>query len=222
MLGNGFQRLSTLLLVAAICTALAWAYAHRERIAWQWDCYRVGMAGSYAEARQVLADFEGETAPQEKLTTLVQKFGNGNQRFDLYLATYLSDPQCSPRLRQAFSLELAWRPQQLARWAHFWCYTGLEQPQERVQSLLEHLTVLSTEETPRSLSWSDVLELQAAFALTGHERLAMRLKPVNWHHRFEHWLATDGAASLRIAPAPQPFPDWQGPLPERSVRAAAR
>jgi hypothetical protein len=182
-------------------------YVLRAALAQQWALYRVATAGSPTAAQRELAWFErGPDAPAQ-LRELVSHWGTGHPQFDLALAGYLSRPECSEALREAFSHEFAWREELLPRWAHFWAWHAAANPDEEIRSVTEYLQLLSTSDPPKTIPWREVLDLQAIFAITGQIRLAHRLSPQNWQERFQQWLQ-QRATPLPSVPRPkEPFPE---------------
>ncbi len=172
-------------------------------------CDRVGQ-GSVGRTKEwtakTLQDFDGQVC--ERAWTLVEKWGTGNQQFDLYLARYLRDPACSDRLRKMFSLELAWRPEQLSRLSHLrrWEISGspadhFDRLADQLHSRHSLLTIrhgtqedFSTSEFEQlcRLTWADILEVQVLFEATGHAHLAHRLTPENWPQRYQRWVEVGG------------------------------
>ncbi|HVC94246.1 MAG TPA: hypothetical protein VND64_11175 [Pirellulales bacterium] len=188
---------------------VVWFYHERDPLGRQVVGYRVGAAGSYAQACREIAWFEQGADHESKLRELVGGWGTGNPQFDLYLARYLGDSNCGEALRRAFSLELAWRPELLPRWAHFWCWHTKLAPAEEITSIAEYLATLVLVDPPKKLTWREVLDLQAVFELTGHEDLARRLAPDNWPTRYDRWL--EAAEKTPAVTRPKlPFPDWEG------------
>lgn len=190
-----------------------WVYHNRVALGRQVASYQVGAAADYAAARREMAWFESGADRDAKLRDLAAGWGTGNQQFDYYLARYLGDPQSSDALRQTFSRELAWRPELLPRWAHFWCWRAKTDPAEEIASIVAYLTTLAAAQPPRQLTWREVLDLQAVFQQSGQAELAKRLGPDNWQARFQAWSKEDVSATVK-RPA-NPFPDWQGPPPQQ-------
>ncbi len=182
----------------------------------QWTAYRIGQAASYREAAGQIAALERRRDRDVVLRELAAGWGTGNQQFDFYLARRASDPQAGEALRQAFSLELSWRPELLTRWAHYWSWRVKPSPADEIASIAEYLDALATAEPPRRLTWREVLNLQAVFALTGQPELALRLAPDNWQGRYRGWRGQRGER-LDVERPGAPFPDWQGALPIAST-----
>ena len=176
-----------LLLLAAGLAAGAWLYLRSSPLASQFAGYRVGAAATYSLAKPEIARFDSGSHRAAQDRELVRGWGTGNRQFDLYLARYLSEPECSDDLRQAFSLELGWRAELPARWARYWAWRAKQAPADEISAIDEYLAALARVEPPRLLSWREVLDLQAVFVLTGQAELARRLSPDNWRSRFRQW-----------------------------------
>jgi hypothetical protein len=197
-----------ILLSVVVLAALGigvWLKLNGPKLERQWRVYLVGAAPSYEDACRQLAWFEGPTDQDVKRRELIRKWGAGNAQFDLYLARYVDDPACPEALREAFSLNLAWREGLLSRWAHYWSWRPGLSPDERIQSLLPFLDLLGDSES-KTLSWREVLNLQAVFCLTGQPRLALRLDPDNWRDRYRRWQAARPASLPRVVRPHEPFP----------------
>jgi hypothetical protein len=192
------------LIVAAAAVGL-WAYAYRRPLEQQLACYRVGSAETYELARRELAWFETGPDRDERLRRLVARWGTGNQRLDLYLARYVHDPAASEAYRQAFSLEMAWRPELIGRWAHYWSWQT-EDPADETASIRRYLNALVAAERPRAITWREVLDLQAVFHLTGQSSLALRLSPKNWPSRYRRWQHAVSSSDRQLARPTRPFP----------------
>ncbi len=179
-------------LLAAIAVGLlvfggAWLYLQRDAVARLWACYRVSSATNYPQAKTELAWFADGPDRMDRLHALVTLWGTGNETFDRNLVIYLQDPECDDATREAFSLELAWRPDLLSRWAHCWCHMGKLDPDENIESIVSYIDTLAMADVPREITWRDVLDLQAAFELAGCPALAMRLSPENYLSRHADW-----------------------------------
>lgn len=190
------------------------AYVEHERLQWQWHSYRVGTAESYEVARRRLAWFDQGPQAVARSRELVARWGTGNPRFDLFVARYLRDAESSEALREAFSLELAWRDELLARWAGYWSWRAPLEPDEQIASVDDYFRLLARTNPPRAITWREVLDLQALFELTGQGRLALRLTPENWRERFAKWQAARPARLPPVARPETPFADWPGPPPK--------
>ncbi len=199
-----------LLLLIAGALLGGWAYVHRQALSWQWASYQVGAAESYEDAREKIARFEqGPDAPA-RLRVLVAKWGAGNPQFDRHLAQYAVAGESSMALRRAFSRELGRRPELLPRWAHFWCWRAPIEPDRQIASILDYLDALAFDEGPAadpSLTWRELLDLQAIFTLSGHADRAARLTPEGWREYYRVWRET---RQDTIQHVPRPA----GPLPE--------
>lgn len=181
--------------LTVLALGIAW-YIYHDMLERQLGCFRLGAARDYPQAKEELAWFDASDIPEAERSLrhreLVSRFGTGNQEYDLYLLQYLNEPECSGDLRQAFSLEFNWRPAILPRWARYWSWrTGLE-PQEEIALTTRFLDTKATlPEEERTITWREVLDLQAIFSITGHAELADRLSPENWSERYAAWLKFD-------------------------------
>ena len=104
-----------------------WLYWHPLPLRMWMTVSRVGSAPTFSLAKRELREIDSGRQREEKLRELVAGWGTGNPQFDLYLARYLGEPECSDGLRKAFSLELGWRPELLPRWGRYWAWHS---PQE--------------------------------------------------------------------------------------------
>jgi hypothetical protein len=208
-----WARILLTLIVAAGLGVSIWAYRNRQRLSHQWSAYQVGAAISFDQARREIARLEKGPDSESQIRELVAKWGTGNGQFDLFLARYVDHPDSSETMRKAFSLELSWREELLPRWAHFWSWEGGPEPEGRVALILEYLDVLLLAEPPRTITWREVLDLQAVFQLTGQSDLAVRLKPENWQQRYRRWLEVRAEPLPEVSRPDRPFPDWQGQVP---------
>ena len=207
--------------VAALGLAIAvWNYWLRGAVGAQLAVYGIGQAHSYDEAKREIAALERqlknnvERQPEndESLRELVSAWRGGNQAFDFYLAAYVRDRQSSEALRRLFSLELSWHSERLADWAHFWSWRSRLEPAQEITSIADYLGALSGAADHRELTWREVLDFQAALALTGRADLARRLDPDNWRDRFRVW--SEGARDVTALARPDlPLPDWKGAVP---------
>lgn len=189
----------------------AW-YFSQPSVGWQLAGHRIAKAKTFAEAKREIAAVEQPPDHEPALRELVSGWGTGNSLFDFYLAAYLADRQSSEDLRRLFSLELSWRPELIEEWAHFWSWHTRQPPADEIASVKDYLAALSSADPPRQLTWREVLDLQAAMALTGHADSAVRLSPDNWANRYRTW--HDGAADFSHIRRPEkPLPNWQGPAP---------
>lgn len=206
-----FLLLATLVIAAAIGGLVYLNWTSLER---QWVAYQVGSAASFGEAQEKLYWFESPPDATAKLRELVRKWATGNQRFDYYLARHVQSGQSTESLRQAFSLEFAWRDGLLPRWAHYWAWQTALPPAEEIASIVAYLDKVLEAEQQRPITWREVLELQAIFQQTGNIELARRLDPENWATRYARWRERHPAEPPRVERPELPLPDWQGPLPE--------
>jgi hypothetical protein len=197
-------------LVAAI-----WWYMGRASVGSQLAGYRIGQAKRLSEAKREIAAIERQPNHDEALRQLVSGWRMGNQSFDFYLAAYLSDRQSSEDLRRLFSLELSWRSELLADWAHYWSWRSKQAPPDEIASIADYLAALSSADSQRRLTWREVLDFQAALALTDHADLARRLGPENWTERYRAWRESVPDVTQPRRPD-LPLPGWQGPAPEMS------
>ena len=203
---------TVVVIVAAIAGAAV--YVHLQTLRWQWQSYRVGAAESYSVARDRLAWFTEGPHSAERIRELVGYWGTGNPKFDLFLARYVRDPQSGEALREGFSLELAWRDGLLERWSRYWTWRAPLEPDQQIASVVDYFQLLAPADPPRAITWREVLDLQALFALTGQGRLALRLTPENWRERWGKWLAARAAELPHVARPDLPLDDWQGPPPK--------
>ncbi|MDZ7618858.1 MAG: hypothetical protein U1E05_17780 [Patescibacteria group bacterium] len=198
-----------LVLVAGVFVG-AWGYVNRQRLAWQWASYEVGAASSYEEAKRHFAWFEtGPEAPL-RLRVLAGKWGDGNSRFDEYLARYATDGQSSMALRQAFSTELGHRPGLLPRWAHYWCWQASLEPTEQIASILGYLDALAFDEAApadAAITWREVLDLQAIFTLSGDAGRGARVTPESWREHYRVWREASQPALQNVPRPAAPLPN---------------
>jgi hypothetical protein len=174
----------------------------------------VGAAESYDVARARLGGLTEGPHAVERIRDLVGYWGTGNARFDLFLAHYMGDSRSNDALRQGFSLELAWRDGLLGRWSRYWSWRAPLEPDLQIASVVDYFHLLARADPPRAITWREVLDLQAVFALTGQERLALRLSPENWRERFARWEDSRAAQLPHVARPDAPWDDWPGPLPK--------
>lgn len=201
--------------LAAACGGLAagvWFYWHPLPVGVWMTASRVGSAPTFSLAKRELREIDSGPQREEKLRQLVAGWSTGNAQFDLYLARYLGEPECSDELRKLFSLELGWRPELLPRWGQYWAWHSPQEPAEEVESIAEYLAALASLDPPRPLSWRETLNLQAAIVLTGDAELARRLMPERWLRRYRQWSAVRSDWRSVVRPD-SPLPDWQGPVP---------
>ena len=198
----------TILLTAALVglAAGAWWYFKGSAAASQLASYRIGQAATFEQAKREIAAIERQPNRDDALRELMSGWRTGNSSFDLYLATYASEPESSEALRRAFSWELSWRPELLTDWAHFWSWRTKLSPPDEIASIADYLEAMSKAESARPLTWREVLDLQAAFTLTGRADLARRLAPDNWAERYRAWRKDNPDFSQVSRPA-KPLPD---------------
>lgn len=200
-------RIAVLLLLPVATAAGFWVWHHRQPLAWQWASYRVGAASTFERARTRIAAIEADPDRDAALRQLVRHWGAGNETFDLYLARYVDDPASSEAIRKAFSVELAWRRPLLNRWTHYWRWRSPQEPDREIAALVEYFDVLVAAEADRTITWRDVLDLQALFGLDGRADLARRLSPDNWARRYRSWQASRSGQLPRAARPRGPFPE---------------
>ncbi|MBN2473199.1 MAG: hypothetical protein JXB62_01225 [Pirellulales bacterium] len=192
--------------VLAGCVVLsAMVFAYRGPLVRQWHCYQVGTAETLDRARQEIAWFETGADREARIAELVRTWGTGNARFDLHLARYLYDPAGSDLLRERFAGELGRREEALPRWARWWAYRAPEEPDRHMASILGSLEVLATADPPRTITWREVLDLQAVFQLTGKPRRARGLTPTNWQDHYRVWNESRPDPFPHVARPEQPF-----------------
>jgi hypothetical protein len=192
-------------LIVLVAAAGLWMLVYRREIGRQLACYRVGSADAYELARQELAWIETGPDQDGKLRSLVARWGTGNERLDLYLARYALDPASSEAYREAFSLEMAWRPELLGDWGHYWSWRTADVAEE-IASIRRYHDALSSTQPPRSITWRDVLILQAVFHVTGQGKLAERLTPKNWVGRYRRWLEAEAQWNTDFTRPQRPLP----------------
>ncbi len=208
-------RLFVALIVVAAGLVAAWAYANRETLGRQWMAYRVGRADGFAEARQALEWFETGPDRDARLRELVARWGGGNPRFDFHLARYVGSAESSEALRKSFSLRLAWEEGLLPRWAQFWCWRAVQEPNRQIVEILAYTDLRdAAKEPPAEITWREILDLQAIFYLTGQPKWADRLSPANWRERYRAWRESRPARAPDARKPAKPLPDWEGPIPE--------
>jgi len=198
-----------------------WGYLNRGQFASRWACYRVGAAGSFADAQAEIAWFESAPNHKQKLRELVGRWGTGDQRFDLYVAQYVKEPKSPEATRKAFSLEFSWHEERLPRWAHYWSWRAAQEPNREIASIVAYLDVLQTAGPSKTITWREVLDLQAIFYLTGEPHLAKRLGPENWRERYRQWRTRHPDRLGPVGRPETPFEDWQGLLVQPVARASS-
>jgi len=204
-------RIAVLLLLPAGILAAVLGWTARRQWARQWASYRIGTASTFEEARARIAALEAGPDCDARLRELVRRWGSGNRQFDLYLARYVDDPGSSASIRKAFSLELAWREPLLARWAHYWCFRAPQEPDAEIASLVDYFYLLVSAEPARSITWREVLDLQAVLQVCGSPEAARRLSPENWQTRYRRWQATRQEPLPHVARPRGPFADLDAP-----------
>ncbi len=197
--------LIVLLLLAGTGLSVCW-YVNREFLQRHWMIYQVGAAPSYDDAKPKLAWFDAPADRDARLPALVGRFGRGNRCFDLYLAQYVDDRDSSESLRQAFSNELAVRDGLLARWAGYWSWRLAQPPDEEIASILNYLEVLKAAPAT-TLTWREVLDLQAVLQEAGRPELARGLSPGNWRDRFGQWRSDHPAQLPHVGRPTEPMPE---------------
>lgn len=195
--------------------AAAWCYWNYERLSRQWAARNVAAAASFEEAGKAIAAIEDAPDHVARIRELAGKWGAGDPQFDLYLAWYVGSPQSSEFLRETFSLEFAWREELLPRWAHYWSWRASQEPDQEIAAVLGFFDLLAASPSPRPVTWREVLDLQAIFALTDQPRSAVRLSPENWLSRYQAWRQARPGAVPHVDRPETPFPDWQLPVPDR-------
>ncbi|NQT16462.1 MAG: hypothetical protein HQ582_27130 [Planctomycetes bacterium] len=200
-------RLLIILLVLAAVGVGTWYYLNRGELTSQWASHRVGAAPTFEEAQVEIAWFESGSDHKAKLRELVGKWGTGNQQFDLYLARHVSSPDSTEALRRLFSLGFGWHEERLPRWAHYWSWQTPEEPDREIASILGYLDLLHTADASKTITWREVLDLQAIFCLGGEPRLAKRLSPENWRGRYGDWRKRCGGRFPHVARPSGPFSD---------------
>jgi len=206
--------LIVVVVLAAGAASLAY-YLNRERLSRRWAAQGVASATSFEEAGSKIAALENHPGRDSLIRDLAGQWGRRDQQLDLYLAWYAGSAKSSEFLRETFSLEFGWREELLPRWAHYWSWRAPQEPDRQIESIVGFLDLLAQSETPRPITWREVLDLQAVFVLTSQPRLAKRLSPENWAGRYQQWQKGRPQPLPHVARPEQPFPDWQGPVPDR-------
>jgi hypothetical protein len=177
-----------LVMLAGAGAAGWWVYARWPRLAIEYDLHRVASAATFTDAQREIARLEDAADRDRRLAVLVSAWGTGDARFDEFLVQHVQTPQCGDALREWFSLEISSRPGMLGRWATYWSRRLEGDIAAEIDSMREYLETLARTDPPRRITWREVLDLQAAMVLTGHEDLARRLKPDTWRDRFTRWI----------------------------------
>ncbi len=180
-------RLALITALVAGCALAAWAYSHQGLIERHVACLRLRRATSPQVARQLLGQLDAEPDHRASVQLLVSHWGTGSHQLDEAVARYLVSAAASDTLREAFSLEMAWRPELLPRWAHCWAYLVDGEPREAVDSILGYVDTLAAANAVRPITWRDVLDLQAAWQWADCPELAVRLTPENYRRRWVQW-----------------------------------
>jgi len=198
--------LITLVLLAAVGVG-AWFFLHRRDLTNQLASHRVGAARTFEEAQVEIAWFESGPDHKTRLRELVDGWGTGNQQFDLYLARHVGSPDSSEALRKTFSLGFGWHEERLPRWAHYWTWRTPEEPDREIASILGYLDLLHAADASKTITWREVLDLQAIFYLGGEPQLAKRLNPENWRPRYGDWRERSAGQFPHVVRPGLPFPD---------------
>lgn len=181
------MRVRTIILLLLVCGVAAlgvWAYIQRESLARSWAISRVAAAPNFETAQQRMRWFEAGPQAADRRRALVEKWGTGDEQFDLYLARHVVGPSSSVSLREAFALQLSRRPALLPLWARYWVALTGPPSSDHVRMLAGYRT-LAEAKPSTALPWREVLDLQAVFALLGRPDLALGLTPANWSARIE-------------------------------------
>jgi hypothetical protein len=193
------------ILLLALVSLAVWCYLCREPLRRQWLLYRIGAAVTSREAEAEIVRCETDPDPNAMIGDLVDKWGTGNHQFDLHLASHLDAPSCGDSLRQAFAEEIGGRPELLQRWAHFWSWRSPLPLDEQTASVVTYLDTVAADPS-RTITWREVLDVQALFELTGRGELARGLSPSDWRDRYREWQRRR-PAKLPNHPRPKtPFP----------------
>jgi hypothetical protein len=204
----------TIVVAAALAVGIG-LYAWRGELAAQVASYQVASAASYRAAARRIGQFEAAPDRAEKIHALVDAWGRGDPRYDYYLARYIRSPDCGDELREAFSLEISWRPGLLSRWGHFWSWQSSADPAADRKHLRGYFDALSSVEPARRLTWRDVLDLQALCDRTGQGEVARRMKPDDWVAAYRRWIDAEPTWTPDLDRPAEPFPDWAGAVPSR-------
>ncbi len=194
------------LFLLIVLVAGVFAIVYRQPLARQWALYRIGAAGSAQEADVEIVRCETSPNADLLIAEMVAKWGTGNRRFDLHLAAHLGGRSCGETLREAFSHEITHREGLLERWARYWTWRAQLPPDQQMASVLAYLDALDAAEPPRSITWREVLDLQAVFQLTGCGELAQNLSSANWRERYAQWRQKKPPRLPALPRPEQPFP----------------
>jgi hypothetical protein len=196
-----------------------WWYDHPDYVAGQWACHRIAAAASLEDAKVELEWFEpdeeeGDEEVQKsvrdaRLRILVENWGTGDPQFDLTLAQYVSDPTSSESLREAFSRYISRRRILQERWAHYWCYRSVLEPDEEIDSVIAYFDSLeSTDSNSEGMvTWRQILNLQAVLYLYDKEQIDRELSPNNWRVPYRQWQRTRTPELPSIQRPTTPFPE---------------
>lgn len=189
------------------------SYQHWEDARWRWTAYQLAESPSYAATKSYFR----QAQQADQLWSLVGQFGRGQPQFDFYLLHFAADPQCNDRFRKTLAFELGWRTDALQRWSHFHRWSSQQIPHEVYLELSNYLAAIAASDSERSITWRDVLDMQAMLAATGHADLAHQLTPENWLARYRTWVARGGNNRhfWNVSRPAAPFHDWLGSVPNR-------
>ena len=197
-----------------------WCYLKRGELSCWRACGRVGAAETFGEAQAEIDWFETGPDRDFRLRELVARWGTGRQQFDFYLARHVGHPDSSELLRKTFSLGFGWHEERLPRWAHYWSWQTSQEPNEEIASIVRYLDLLLAADESKTITWREVLDLQAVFHLTGEPRLARRLTPDNWRNRYRDWRRRHPGELPRVSRPEEPFADWSGPVASDACEAS--
>ena len=200
-------RLLIPLVILAAVGLGTWCFLRRDDLAVQWASHRVGAAATFEDAQAEIAWFDSGPDHEARLRELVSRWGTGNARFDLYVARHVGSPESTESLRRTFSLGFGWHEERLPRWAHYWAWQTSEEPDREIASILAYLDLLHAADPSKTITWREVLDLQAIFHLGGEPQLAKRLSPDNWRPRYADWRERSGNHFPHVARPTAPFPD---------------
>ncbi len=197
----------------ALATGLGlWACWNGPLLRVQWECYAIGAARSFDEAKPHLVWLDRHASCPESVAELVARWGAGNGRFDLHLARYIDSPESSETLRGAFARQLAARPELLHRWAHYWTWRAREEPDQLVASTVAFFDLLAQAQPGRTITWRDVLDLQAVWGLCGEADRVKDLDRRRWSDVYTQWKRTRADPLPHVRRPEVPLPGWQGPV----------
>lgn len=196
--------LGVFLLITLVAVPLV--YMDRQPLDRHWTLYRIGAAASSQEAEQKIIDCETSPDRDVMIDELVRKWGTGSRPFDLHLAAHVGGKSCGEPLREAFARELGQRDGLLGYWAHYWTWRAQLPPDQQTASVVVYHDALAAADPPRSITWREVLDLQAVFQLTGRSDLARDVSPTNWRDRYGEWQRSRAAQLPRIARPEDAFP----------------